>query len=366
MKVTFPRWGPYSIVFQRFIENLGLEVIPPEPTTDKTISDGVRIAPQLYCFPLKVNLGNYLSAIRRGADTIFMFENIYGICRFRYYWIVQQKVLSDGLFENKSNARIRVINFNIKNFFREMRNLGGSERVTLPKIIEAFRFASPQVVLIEELQKKAAYIRPREIHQGETDKIVDEILKRLDNVKELTELKAIQEHAKEMLSRIPIYKDKPVPRISLLGEIYTVVDNAVNFDIEKKLGGLGIEVHRGLSLSHFIQHGLFPWMKLSLKRKVAPYLQHTVGGHGREAIGEMVDAVNDGFDGAVQLAPFGCMPETTVRPILEHIHLDTGIPFLSLSFDEQIGEAGVNTRLEAFADVVMNHFKSNYEHISWH
>lgn len=365
MKVTFPRWGPYSIVFQRFIEKLGLEVIPPEPTSDRTISDGVRIAPQLYCFPLKVNLGNYLSAIRRGADTIFMFENIYGICRFRYYGVVQQKILSDEFFRRKGDTPIKVINFNLKNFFRQMRSIEDA-KITLAKIIRAFRFASLQVVIIEKVEREAAYLRPREINSGETDKVVDQILDRLDKIKDLKALKVLKKQAREMLSRISIYKDKPVPKVSVLGEIYTVVDNAVNFDIEKKLGRLGIEVHRGLNLSYFIEHGLFPWTRLSLQKKIAPYLKHTVGGHGKDAVAEMVTAVDEGFDGVVQLAPFACMPETTVRPILERIHLESGIPFLSLSFDEQTGNAGINTRLEAFTDVVMNHFESQHERISRH
>jgi predicted nucleotide-binding protein (sugar kinase/HSP70/actin superfamily) len=49
------------------------------------------------------------------------------------------------------------------------------------------------------------------------------------------------------------------------------------------------------------------------------------------------------------------MPESSVRPILQKIHLETGIPFLSLSLDEQVAEAGINTRIEAFVDVVKNY-----------
>jgi predicted nucleotide-binding protein (sugar kinase/HSP70/actin superfamily) len=35
--------------------------------------------------------------------------------------------------------------------------------------------------------------------------------------------------------------------------------------------------------------------------------------------------------------------------------LETGIPFLSLSLDEQVAEAGIDTRIEAFVDVVKNY-----------
>jgi predicted nucleotide-binding protein (sugar kinase/HSP70/actin superfamily) len=46
-----------------------------------------------------------------------------------------------------------------------------------------------------------------------------------------------------------------------------------------------------------------------------------------------------------------------VRPILEKIHQETGIPFLSLSIDEHAGEAGILTRIEAFVDVVSNYYQ---------
>jgi len=55
------------------------------------------------------------------------------------------------------------------------------------------------------------------------------------------------------------------------------------------------------------------------------------------------------------LVAHNCMPEVTVRPILEKIHQESGIPFLSISLDEQTAEAGIDTRLEAFIDVVRNY-----------
>jgi hypothetical protein len=60
------------------------------------------------------------------------------------------------------------------------------------------------------------------------------------------------------------------------------------------------------------------------------------------------------------LVVHNCMPETTVRPILEKIHQETGIPFLSLSLDEQVAEAGIDTRIEAFVDVVKNYHKNKH------
>ena len=72
----------------------------------------------------------------------------------------------------------------------------------------------------------------------------------------------------------------------------------------------------------------------------------------------MLDYAKKDFDGIIHLLPAFCMPEITVRPILEKIHQETKIPFLSLSLDEQVAEAGINTRLEAFVDVVLNYFRN--------
>ena len=111
-----------------------------------------------------------------------------------------------------------------------------------------------------------------------------------------------------------------------------------------------------MNLTYHLKKGIFPWKDWQIQKKIMPYLESTVGGHGRDAIYEMLHFAKEGFNGVIQLLPFGCMPETTVRPILEKIHQKTGVPFLSLSLDEQVAEVGLQTRIEAFAEVVNNHF----------
>jgi predicted nucleotide-binding protein (sugar kinase/HSP70/actin superfamily) len=59
-----------------------------------------------------------------------------------------------------------------------------------------------------------------------------------------------------------------------------------------------------------------------------------------------------GFDGVVQVAPFGCTPEIVAKSILPRVSQEYGIPVMSLFFDEQTGPAGVYTRLEAFVDLL--------------
>jgi DNA-binding response OmpR family regulator len=147
--------------------------------------------------------------------------------------------------------------------------------------------------------------------------------------------------------------------VLIRGEIYTVSDHAINFEIEKKLGNLGVEVYREMSLLYHLKKKIF-FKDFFIQRKIKPYLGSTVGGHGRDAIYEMLKYVKEGFDGVIQLLPSFCMPETSIRPILEKIHQETGIPFLSLSLDEQVAEAGIDTRIEAFVDVVKNYYQNKH------
>jgi len=352
MKITFPYWGNYTIAFELLAKKLNLKVVPPEKTTPKTIEKGVKIAPEMYCFPLKVNLGNFLEAIEKGADTILMPTALGGSCRLRYYAFVEDKVLK----ENGKNVNFVIFDQSL-DIFSKLKKLSGA---SFFKMVEATIFTLKVLDFIEKIERKAQYLRPREIEKGDTDKILISAFKRLREVEKFSEVLKLEKEILKELDQVRIERKK-VPRVGIVGEIYTVSDHAINFEIERKLGNLGIEVHREMSLLYHLKKKIF-FKDFFIQRKIKPYLGSTVGGHGRDAIYEMLKYVKEGFDGVIQLLPAMCMPETTVRPILEKIHQETKIPFLSLSLDEQVAEAGIDTRIEAFVDVVKNYYQNKQKH----
>jgi predicted nucleotide-binding protein (sugar kinase/HSP70/actin superfamily) len=350
MKITFPYWGNYTVAFELLAKKLNLEVVPPEKTSPKTIEKGVKIAPEMYCFPLKVNLGNFLEAIEKGADTIVMPTALGGSCRLRYYAFVEDKVLK----ENGKDVNFVVFDQSL-DIFSKLKKLSGASFL---KMIEAAIFTLKALSIIEKLEKKAQYLRPREIEKGDTDRVLISAFKRMRGIEKFLELLKFEREVLKELNQIRIER-KEVPKVGIVGEIYTVSDHAVNFEIEKKLGNLGVEVHREMTLLYHLKKKIF-FTDFFIQMKIKPYLGSTVGGHGRDAIYEMLKYVKEGFDGVIQLLPSFCMPETSVRPILEKIHQETGIPFLSLSLDEQVAEAGIDTRIEAFVDVVKNYHKNKH------
>lgn len=346
--ITFARFGNYTVAFKTLFEKLGLEVISPEKTTSQTIAEGAKMAPEMFCFPMKVTLGNYLPALKKGANTIFMVQNVGGSCRQRYYGAIQEKVLKENGWE------INFLNFRAtpKDIYTKIKEVSGA---SFWQIFRAGRFFFKKIGLIERIEKMAQYYRPREIEKGITDKVLTESILKIEKLSQEKDLLKLKREISRKFSQIHIEKKEDLPKVGLIGEIYTVCDPTINFEVERKLGLEGIEVHREMSIIYHIKKGVFPWKEWIIQRKIMPYLKSTVGGHGRDAIYEMLNYIKENFDGVVHLLPFGCMPEITVRPMLERIHQESGIPFLSLSLDEQVAEAGINTRLEAFVDVVRNY-----------
>ena len=60
----------------------------------------------------------------------------------------------------------------------------------------------------------------------------------------------------------------------------------------------------------------------------------------------------EGFDGIVHLKSSAARPRSTACPCCSAISRDTGVPVLYLSYDSQTSDTGLDTRLEAFYDMI--------------
>jgi predicted nucleotide-binding protein (sugar kinase/HSP70/actin superfamily) len=85
---------------------------------------------------------------------------------------------------------------------------------------------------------------------------------------------------------------------------------------------------------------------------VKPYLGEFIGGDGQESIMNTILYKEKGYDGVVHILPFGCLPELVAKEILVKVSKDIDMPVLTFTLDEQTGEAGLITRLEAFVDLI--------------
>ncbi|MHB8158759.1 MAG: CoA protein activase, partial [Desulfocucumaceae bacterium] len=153
---------------------------------------------------------------------------------------------------------------------------------------------------------------------------------------------------------IPQDSERLILKVGMIGEIYVLLEPASNLEIEESLGNLGVEVHRSMFLTGWTKDNTLneTTEHLSVKDAAQPYIPLCIGGHGQESVGHTILYAKEGYDGVVQLAPFTCIPEIVARTILTRVSHEHNIPLLTFFLDEQTGKAGMNTRLEAFTDLM--------------
>lgn len=353
MKVTFPHMGQMWISVRAMLEYLGLDTIVPPPSTKKTLSLGSKYSPEFACMPLKLNLGNFIEASELGADTIVMAGGC-GPCRFGYYAQVEKEILQD-LGYNFNMIVMEPPEKHIGELLAKIKYISGGR--SWYKVMRGLSFGFRIARAADDLERRAMKMRPRENIPGSTNRALTSAIGIISRVKSPELLQPALDQANEIMGGVRC-EDRPVLKVGLVGEIYTILEPFANLDIEKKLGRLGVEVDRSIFLSEWVNDhllkGFFKNMRSTdlYKKFAPPYLNHFVGGHGLETIGSISYYHRAGYDGAIQILPFTCMPEIVAQSILPGISLDTGFPVMTLIVDEQSGEAGLMTRLEAFVDLL--------------
>ncbi|WP_066498440.1 CoA protein activase [Abyssisolibacter fermentans] len=367
MKITFPHMGNAYIGAKAVVEDLGYEVIIPPKCNKKTLEIGTKYSPETICLPLKINIGNYIESIKRGADTI-LITGSRGPCRFGLYSVIEEEILKD-LGYNVNFIVVDPPSSGNKNIIANTGKLSTKNKID---IVKCFLKGKHIVYMADELTKLSNRKRAYASNKREIDKIMDDYMNRVENCKGSREIiKNITKTAK-YLDRIK-ENSKDVIKIGIVGEIYSVIEPFVNLEIERKLGNFNVLVHRYHSPSAWVENHLTvkSLLGMSQEREILkaarPYLKTLVGGHGRETVGGSVLYAQNGYDGIIQIYPFGCMPEIVAASILPSIGQKYNIPIMTFIVDEMTGEAGYLTRIEAFVDLLRNRKEkiNSGKSISW-
>lgn len=360
MKVSFPHMGNAHIALTALLSNLGAEVIVPPRPTRRTIDMGSLHAPEFVCLPFKVNLGDNLRSLEMGADTLAMVSGMWA-CRFGYYGRVQHQILRDAGFEFDGILLGRDGIGSVYNKFRP--TVDGNLTVGWVRAYRAFR---RKAVAVEKLEVKARETRPYERERRATTRALTEGLTLVESARTLDETDGALAGGLELMGGVELERDRDEPlRICVLGEIYAVLEPALNFDIERRLGEMGVRTYPVLSV--------YKWLFRPLKtdpgiiideyraRKAArPYIAYVLGGEEHQTISGTINAARKGYDGVIHLYPFTCMPENICRTVLPRIEAEYGIPVLNLCLDEHASPTGVATRLEAFIDLLKQRRKKKF------
>lgn len=354
IKVAFPHMGSISVAWAVALRVVGVEPFVPPYTSKKTLSLGTKHSPEAICLPYKLILGNFIEAIEGGADYVAMITSP-GICRLGEYGKSIQNALADNDYGTKY---IELALYDgIKGLYNFLKLIHPSKN-PIPKI-KAIYMAIRTVFAMDELAAFLSYHRAREINFGDSERAYNRGVRIIEKANSPRKLAKALKEALRLLSCVEINPDKEVMHVDLTGEIFLVLDQFSNQNIERELGKMGVQVRRSLTVSGFLKDAIIP--KIFKKgethlerayRMAKPYLMRDIGGDALECISDVMYAQEKGKDGIIHISPFTCMPEIMSQNIFPKMREDVDIPILPLIMDEQTGKAGYLTRLEAFVDLM--------------
>jgi predicted nucleotide-binding protein (sugar kinase/HSP70/actin superfamily) len=344
--ISFPHMGNYYIPIEFLINHtLNMKILTPPPITKRTLELGSKYSPDFVCVPFKYNLGNYIEALEKGANFLVQAG---GGCRFGYYGEIQEQILRDlGYdfeFVNILNAD-DVSPFSVYDTFKKL-----NPTLTFGKFTYYFALTLKMVDRIDEIEK---YIRENigfQVKEGNFQKLQKDFFNRLKTIKGFNDLNKVYKKYNTLFRNIEINKPDNPMKVGVVGELYVIMEPFSNYFIEKELAKKGIHVTRFITVTYlFHKHK----EKKQLIESCGKYLKYAIGADGTDSVARTKQLAESGYDGVIQVKPFGCTPEVNAMPILQNISNDYKMPVLYFSFDSQTSETGIKTRLEAFHDMLL-------------
>ncbi len=135
------------------------------------------------------------------------------------------------------------------------------------------------------------------------------------------------------------------PKIVLVSHPYNLYDDYVNMGAREKLENLGVEVI-------FIDQVPIDKARPPRSNPKPHYWPKFHWEFAKEIMDQIDALLAYNIAGAIEISSFACGSDSVLKEFVEKRFKDNGIPFLYLIIDEQSGEAGFQTRLEAFVDTL--------------
>jgi len=181
--------------------------------------------------PFKITLGNFLEALERGADTIFMAAGARK-CRFGYYHYLHEAALRRTGYDYRL---VPVSQYSPYVFL--FRLIPSAFGVSPTRVIRAVCIMFGKSRLTEEFRHLLN--RKRAVEFDEAERLIRPALDVIDRARSMT---GIRQARRQLKSMFAVNGKRPDVRMGLVGEIYYMMEQYANQEIEKELGRLGVEV----------------------------------------------------------------------------------------------------------------------------
>lgn len=276
-----------------------------------------------------------------------MLVQFAGPCRLGYYGELQESILRDLGYEFDMLNFATVTGKPAKEYV-EICKRKINPNVSIPRGVVNMLATFKLIECLDEANDYFLANAAFEDNPGDFERARQAYYADMRNVTCEKEILAAQQAGLERYRSIPITKPANPVKVGLTGEYFTAVDEESNLGVEKKLLRMGVEVHRMLNMTN----RNLRYNEKNLRASAADYITYDMGPTSSLTIAATLKYAQEGFDGVIHMKSSGCTPEIDCIPVLQHISHDMHMPILYLSYDSQTSDTGLDTRLEAFYDML--------------
>lgn len=299
-----------------FFTALGIKIVLSDVTTKQTLSRGSALVVTETCLPIKIYVGHILNLLDKGIDKILVPSiqsvayKIYNCSKIRGLPDLIRNVVKQNFTMVEATLDKSEKNHGLYDFLKEMAAPFG---ITDEKKIKEASKAGWRTYNNFHIMSKSGMSYKKAINYALQGKVF------------------IESSTKEY----PI-------SIALVAHGYNIYDDRASMKIIDKLESMDVKVYTALQLSQ--EQTLEGINTLGEKLYWANEYEMTgTAGHYMK---------DNKIDGLIALNAFGCGPDSLMIERIVRKAKQFNKPILHLTIDEQTGEAGFITRLEAFVDML--------------
>jgi len=318
LKIGIPRallYYYYYPLWKTFFEQLGCEVITSGKTTKELINKGIKASVPEICVPIKILNGHALELLESGVDYIFIPR--------------MMSIRKGEFFCPKFMGLPDMVRYGLP---------GAQNKVLFPKISS----------LTDDISDEELYLDLGEA-LGVTHKQIKEALKEGRKVwKEYRDISKEGYTAIEALNYVetgekPEREDKDCTvTIGLMGYVYDVYDEFVSMGIVDRLREMGVKV----LTFEMMDEDMLDRELDNMKKRLFWTFSNKLLATGYRFLKDK------DVDGIVHVTAFGCGPDSLIGKLMEIDSNEYEKPFMTIRVDEHTGENHLQTRIEAFVDMI--------------
>lgn len=346
-KIAFPKMGDYHIPAAYLLSHIFPtdEIISPPNITAKTIEIGTKYSPEFVCTPFKYTLGTMIESLNKGAEILIQMG---GGCRYGYYAELQEKILEDLGYKCKIINLVTKGETNIKRINKLLKQIN-------PKFskLKAIYYSFIALKMVKYMDIIDDYIRENigfEQIEGSFENLKEEMLVEFSQAKNYYSLYKTYKKYLKKFHKLKVRKPDNRLKIGIIGELYTIMEPFSNYYLEKSLAKHHIEIKRFTNVHYLL------FEKAKKAKKYQKYAQkhftYNMGADASDNIARCKYLCEKNYDGIIHIKSSFCTPEIGAMPIINKIASIYQKPVLFFSFDSATSQTGIETRLEAFYDML--------------